>query len=161
MFAQRGENGLAWKAFVKGKLDSDKGRMKVRLLDWGCAMERCGWKQEEMKKLMKLREEQKNLIKENDSAAVGKMLEEIERRYEGEMEKLQAELVGLLEKKAEIDEMLKALTEDEREFVELRFEKGYGFDYIGLQLHMSRATVFRLQDRTLEKLMQMEKDETT
>lgn len=37
-----------------------------------------------------------------------------------------------------------------------RFEKGYGIDYIGRRLYISRATVFRMQDRILEKLRQAE-----
>lgn len=34
--------------------------------------------------------------------------------------------------------------------------RGYGIDYIGRRLYISRATVFRMQDRILEKLRQAE-----
>lgn len=44
------------------------------------------------------------------------------------------------------------LEENEQEYIRLRFEKGYGIDYIGRRLYISRATVFRMQDRILEKL---------
>ena len=152
---------MSWKAYVKGKMDSDKGRMKIRLLDWGDAMERCGRRQEEMKRIIKLREEQKNLMDENDSAAVAQMLEEIDRQYEGDMAKLQGEIMEIMGQKKQMDGMLQELTEEERAYIRMRYEKGCGFDFIGMKLHMSRATVFRMQDRILEKLLQMEKDETT
>lgn len=152
---------MGWKAYVKGRLDSDKGRMKIRLLDWGDAMERCGRRQEEMKRIIKLREEQKELMAENDSAVVVRMLEEIQRQYEGDMEKLQGEILEIMEQKKQMDGMLQGLTEEEQEYIQMRYEKGCGFDFIGMKLHMSRATLFRMQDRILEKLLQMEKDETT
>ena len=43
-----------------------------------------------------------------------------------------------------------------QDYIRLRFEKGYGIDYIGRRLYISRATVFRMQDRILEKLRQAE-----
>ncbi len=151
---------MGWKAYVKGRMDSDKGRMKMRLLDWGCAAERCGRRQEEMKRIIKLRKEQGELIGENDSAAVAQMLEEIEQQYEGDMAKLQGEIMGIMKQKKQVDGLLRGLTEEEREYIQMRYEKGYGFDFIGMKLHISRATLFRMQDRILEKLLQMEKDET-
>ena len=33
MFVNGGGKNLGWKAYVRGELDSDKGRMKLRLLD--------------------------------------------------------------------------------------------------------------------------------
>ncbi|MGN1231410.1 MAG: sigma factor-like helix-turn-helix DNA-binding protein [Anaerotignum sp.] len=152
---------MGWKAYVKGELDSDKGRMKLRLLDWGDAMERCGRRQEEMKRIQKLREEQKRLLERNDAPEVAKMLEEIDRAYAEDMEKLQQEILGIYEKKRHLDGLLGRLTEEEQAYIRMRYEKGCGFDFIGMKLHMSRATVFRMQDRILEKLMQLEKDETT
>lgn len=152
---------MAWKAYVKGKMDSDKGRMKIRLLDWGDAMEKCRRRQEEMKRIIKLREEQKKLMAENDSAAVARMLEGIDRQYEGDMAKLQGEIMEIMQQKKQMDGMLQELTEEERAYIQMRYEKGCGFDFIGMKLHMSRATVFRMQDRILEKLLQLEKDETT
>lgn len=152
---------MAWKAYVKGKMDSDKGGMKTRLLDWGDAMEKCRRRQEEMKRIIKLREEQKKLMAENDSAAVARMLEEIDRQYEGDMAKLQGEIMEIMGQKKRMDGMLQELTEEERAYIQMRYEKGCGFDFIGMKLHMSRATVFRMQDRILEKLLQLEKDETT
>ena len=152
---------MGWKAYVKGRLDSDKGRMKIRLLDWGDAMERCGRRQEEMKRIIKLREEQKELMAENDSAVVARMLEEIQQQYEGDIEKLQGEILEIMEQKKQMDELLQKLTEEEQEYIQMRYGKGCGFDFIGMKLHMSRATLFRMQDRILEKLLQTEKDETT
>ncbi|MGN0136529.1 hypothetical protein [Anaerotignum sp.] len=152
---------MGWKAYVRGELDSDKGRMKLRLLDWGNAMERCSRKQEEMKRIQKLREEQKKLLEGNDIPDVAQMLADIDREYTGDMKKLQQEVLEIYEKKKKMDRLLERLTEEEQAYIRMRYEKGWGFDFIGMKLHMSRATLFRMQDRILEKLLQMKKDETT
>lgn len=151
---------MGWKACVKGRMDSEKGRMKIRLLDWGRVAEQCGRRQETMKRLIKLREEQKKLMEENDSPSVAILLEEIDRKYEEEMARLQGDILEKLEQKKQMDGLLQGLTEEEQKFVGLRFEKGHGFDYIGMKMCMSRATLFRVQDRILEKLLQAEEHET-
>ena len=42
---------VIWKAYVRRGLNSEKGQMKLRLLDWGCTMERCRRLQEELRRL--------------------------------------------------------------------------------------------------------------
>lgn len=37
-----------WKAYVRRGMNSEKGQMKLRLLDWGCTVERCRRLQEEL-----------------------------------------------------------------------------------------------------------------
>lgn len=151
---------MSWKAQVKGRLDGDKGQMKLRLLEWGDTQEQCRRRQEKMKQVMKFREEQKALLAGNDSETVAKLMEEIDRKYEREMEGLQGEILERLEQKRQTEELLQKLGEEEQRFVELRFEKGHGFDYISMKMCISRATLFRMQDKILEKLAELAEDET-
>lgn len=151
---------MNWKVQAKGNLDSDKGRMKLRLLAWGDTQEQCRRRQEKMKQVMKFREEQKALLAGNDSETVAKLLAEIDRKYERDMEGLQGEILERLEQKSRTEALLQRLGEEERRFVELRFEKGYGFDYISMKMCISRATLFRMQDKILEKLAELAEDET-
>jgi DNA-directed RNA polymerase specialized sigma subunit len=81
-----------------------------------------------------------------------KQLAKAEAEYRMEAGKLRIEMVEILREKARVDAFLQELTLDEAMFVEMRFEKGYGFDYIAMKMHLSRATVFRIQDRVLEKM---------
>ena len=54
-----------------------------------------------------------------------------------------------------VDEMISKMKLDEKQFLQMRFEKGYGFEYISMKMHLSRATLFRLQDKVLEKMIEM------
>ena len=40
-----------WKAYVRRGMNGEKGQMKLRLLDWGCTVERCRRLQEELRRL--------------------------------------------------------------------------------------------------------------
>ena len=143
---------------MKGRLNGDKGRMKVRLLDWGCAVDRCKKMQKEMARLQEMREEQKKLLEKNDLEKVEKCLKEIDEGYEREMERLETATLTLWKQKEEMERLIGKLAENEREYLELRYAKGYGFEYIEEKMYMSRATIFRLQDRILEKLLELEKE---
>ena len=129
-----------WKVQVRKEMDGEKGQMKVRLLDWGCAMERCKRIQDRLRRLEEL---------EKDSF--------LEKEYAEERERLEASLQEIWSEKRQMDVLLEGLEENEQEYIRLRFEKGYGFVYIGRKLYLSRASIFRMQDRILEKLLQAEK----
>ena len=47
---REGEKDI-WKAYVRRGMNSEKGQMKLRLLDWGCTVERCRRLQEELRRL--------------------------------------------------------------------------------------------------------------
>ena len=90
-----------------------------------------------------------------------KDFEKNEKQYEQEVKRLRLEMEEILQRKAQIDGWMKGLTEEERRFLELRFEKGYGFEYIGMKMYRSRATLFRIQEQALNKLiLQKERNET-
>lgn len=129
-----------WKVQVRQAMESEKGRMKVRLLDWGCAMERCKRIQDRLRRLEEL--------------ARMPILEE---EYTEERRRLEQELRRIWREKKEMDDLLEGLDQNEQEYIRLRFEKGYGFEYIGRKLYLSRASVFRMQDRILEKLQKAER----
>lgn len=120
-------------------LNSEKGQMKLRLLDWGCAVERCRRLQEELRRLEEM--EGTDFLQEE---------------LREERKQLEERLAEIWKEKKRMDGLLAGLEENEQEYIRLRFEKGYGIDYIGRKLYISRATVFRMQDRILEKLRKAE-----
>ena len=135
---ERGKKAI-WKAYVRKGLNSEKGQMKIRLLDWGCAVERCRRLQEELRRLEEM--EGTDFLQEEIRA---------------EKVRLEERLAEIWKEKKRMDGLLAGLEENEQEYIRLRFEKGYGIDYIGRKLYISRATVFRMQDRILEKLRKAE-----
>ena len=115
--------------------------MKIRLLDWGCAVERCRRIQEELRRMEELQ---------------GAETLFLQKEFAEEKERLEERLAEIWNEKRRMDALLAGLEENEQEYVRLRFEKGYGIDYIGRRMYISRATVFRTQDRILEKLRKAE-----
>lgn len=124
-----------WKAYVRRGMNSEKGQMKLRLLDWGCTVERC------------------RRLQEEPEGTENTFLQE---EFKAERARLEGRLAEIWREKKRMDALLAGLEENEQEYIRLRFEKGYGIDYIGRRLYISRATVFRMQDRILEKLRQAE-----
>ena len=133
----------------KGK----KGEMKERLRHWGQAMEEFNWKEEELKKSQGLYVMQKKIWEGHETEKARKELNRIRKEYEGEKRRLRMEMVEILRKKAWVDCRIQKLTANETSFLQMRFEKGYGFAYIGMKLYLSRATLFRMQDRILDMLI--------
>lgn len=130
-----------WKAYVRRGMNSEKGQMKLRLLDWGCTVERCRRLQEELRRLEEPKGTENVFLREE---------------FKAERARLEGKLAEIWREKKRMDALLAGLEENEQEYIRLRFEKGYGIDYIGRRLYISRATVFRMQDRILEKLRQAE-----
>ena len=134
----------------------EKTEMKKQLQDWGSAMERLGWKEEELKRLQMFYGAQKQIWEGGTEEKKTAELEKIRRDYNRETDRLRREMAEILQGKADIDRKICRLNMDEEQFLRLRFEKGYGFDYIGMKMHLSRASLFRIQDRVLQKMMQGE-----
>ena len=152
---------LAWSERTEGwneQMREEKGELKRMLWDWGRTLERFSWKEEELRKLENFYVMRKKIWGENENR---KDFEKNERQYEQEVKRLRLEMEEILQSKERVDGWMQGLTEEERRFLELRFEKGYGFDYIGMKMYRSRATLFRIQEQALNKLiMQKERDET-
>ena len=140
-------------------MSREKEEMKKLLQRWGKALEQFRWKDEELEKMQVFYEIQKKVWSGCRMKKAEKELERIEREYRTEARHLRIEMVEILREKAKVDEMIKRMTIDEGMFIQMRFEKGYGFDYIAMKMHLSRATLFRMQDRILEKMLRWEKDE--
>ena len=139
-------------------MKEEKGELKRMLWDWGRTLERFSWKEEELRKLENFYVMRKKIWGKNENR---KDFEKNEKQYEQEVKRLRLEMEEILQRKAQIDGWMKGLTEEERRFLELRFEKGYGFDYIGMKMYRSRATLFRIQEQALNKLiLQKERNET-
>ena len=150
-----------WSGRTEGwneQMREEKGELKRMLWDWGRTLERFSWKEEELRKLENFYVMRKKIWGENENR---KDFEKNERQYEQEVKRLRLEMEEILQRKERVDGWMQGLTEEERRFLELRFEKGYGFDYIGMKMYRSRATLFRIQEQALNKLiMQKERDET-
>ena len=142
----------------KEQMKEEKGELKRMLWDWGRTLERFSWKEEELRKLENFYVMRKKIWGKNESR---KDFEKNEKQYEQEVKRLRLEMEEILQRKEQIDGWMQVLTEEERRFLELRFEKGYGFDYIGMKMYRSRATLFRIQEQALNKLiLQKERNET-
>ena len=139
-------------------MKEEKGELKRMLWEWGRTLERFSWKEEELRKLENFYVMRKKIWGKNENR---KDFEKNEKQYEQEVKRLRLEMEEILQRKAQIDGWMQGLTEEERRFLELRFEKGYGFDYIGMKMYRSRATLFRIQEQALNKLiLQKERNET-
>ena len=131
--------------------------MKQRLWNWGTALDRFYRKEEELKKLQEIQEVQKKLQERYPEETIQEEILLLEQAQRKDVVRLRIEMVEILRDKARTETWLEGITEDERCFVGLRFEKGYGFDYIAVKMHLSRATLFRMQDKVLEKMMENRK----
>ncbi len=85
-----------------------------------------------------------------------RILEEIDRRYEMELEHIRDGIAETLRRKAEMDRQIEELGGEEQKFLLMRYGKGYSIDYICMKLHISRASLFRLQDKILQELEKVE-----
>ena len=136
-------------------MKKDKEEMKELLWRWGQAMEQFSWKEEEVNRLQVFCEMQKCVWEKNPMEREKRELERIEKENREEIGRLRIEMVEILREKRWVDEMISKMKLDEKQFLQMRFEKGYGFEYISMKMHLSRATLFRLQDKVLEKMIEM------
>ena len=137
-----------------GSKQREKEEMKQRLWNWGTALDRFYRKEEELKKLQEIQEVQKKLQERYPEETIQEEILLLEQAQRKDVVRLRIEMVEILRDKARTEAWLEGLTEDERCFLGMRFEKGYGFDYIAVKMHLSRATLFRMQDKVLEKMME-------
>lgn len=141
--------GVDLKRHLQKLETKDKERWKHKLLNWGGALHLCEKKQEELHRLIALKNENEMLLK-----AYGKneALQGIAQCFEKEIARIEGEIVEILNDKHFIDQCVLWFPLEEKEFLELRFIKGYSYDNITIKTHLSRSSCFRLQDRILEKL---------
>ncbi len=133
-------------------MELQKKEIKKKLVDWGATLAFCSKQQEQMKKLMRLKEEAQQIQKDLQEYPLH--MHHIVKGYEMNMEYLQQEIIERIERKNEIDRLVSMLSIEEQEFLHLRYEKGYGYDYIALKLHMGRSTCFRIHDKILQVLVE-------
>ena len=85
-----------------------------------------------------------------------RILAEIDCRYEMELERIRDGIEETLRRKAEMDRRIEELGGEEQKFLLMRYGKGHSIDYVCMKLHMSRASLFRLQDKILQELEDVE-----
>ena len=129
-------------------------QMKQKLSKWGGAIEYCNKKQLEIEKLQRMINQflivGKNapfLEQENVSIKEAKCL------YEFEITKALECIKNEMKQYSKMERYIEKLNYEEQVFLKLRYGKGYGYDYISLQTHKSRATCFRDHDLILDKLI--------
>lgn len=143
------ESGM--REYLAREKQSRKGKTKKMLLEWGGALDLCARKEEQLKKAERLRQEHRKLWENSDSPEGRRILAEIDLAYERELRQIQEGIAEILRRKGEVDEKIGKLGGEEQMFLMLRFGKGYGFEYIAMKMHMSEASVFRMQDRILRE----------
>ena len=119
-----------------------KGQMKKKLLDWGGALDLCARKEEQLRKAERLRKEHRKIWEESDSMDGRRILEEIDRRYEMELEHIRDGIAETLRRKAEMDRQIEELGGEEQKFLHMRYGKGYSIDYIYIKLNISKESLF-------------------
>ncbi len=137
---------------MEKNIELQKKEMKKKLNDWGTALVFCAKQQEQMKKLMRLKDDAKQM--EQELEAYPSKIHHILKGYEINMAYLQEEIMLRMAQKNEIDRLVATLSTEEQTFLHLRYEKGYGYEYIAMQLHMGRSTCFRIHDKILGVLVQ-------
>lgn len=147
--------------YLKEVAKTKRGQMKLKLWNWGGALDLCRRKHEEIRKMNRMLDDAKRLaqavpITEEVQKEYNIAFEKIVMQYQQEIKNIQATIEEVLTKKNSMDKMIARLDTEEQEFLHLRYEKGYGYDYISLKIHMSRAQCFRLNEKALEKLVDME-----
>lgn len=134
-------------------------QMKQKLSKWGGAIEYCNKKQQEIEKLQRmtnqfliLGENTPFLEQENVSIKEARYL------YEFEITKALECIKNEMKEYSKMERYIEKLKYEEQVFLKLRYGKGYGYDYISLQTHKSRATCFRDHDLILDKLILLWKE---
>lgn len=143
----------------KEEMRCEKRKMKKLLWNWGQAMERFRWKEEELEDLKKFHSMRRKVWEGIGTEDAMQEWKRTEKEFDEEVKRLRIEMVEILREKAWVDAVIKKLAADEELFVQMRFEKRYGFDYIGVKMHLSRATLFRMQNRILEKMILCKREE--
>ena len=135
-------------------LQQRRREAKERLAQWGQTIALCEERQEALLRVVELKEESKELLAGNEES---KALRAMYQCYEDELGRMQEGVRQLLEGRLEVDRVIATLTVQEQTFIQLRFEKQYGYEAIAQRLYQSRANCFRIQDRVLDKLARLEK----
>ena len=99
---REGEKAI-WKAYVRRGMNSEKGQMKLRLLDWGCTVERCRRLQEELRRL------------EEPEGTENTFLQE---EFKAERARLEGRLAEIWREKKRMDALLAGLEENEQEYID-------------------------------------------
>ncbi len=153
------ENISKMHAYLQKEAESTRGKVKRMLLEWGASLDQCGRKQEEIRKILRLKAECEGLAAEAKNRNMEKGFSLIEEAYDQNIALLQAEIERKLTAKRKMDDLVGMLQKEEQELLFLRYQKGFGYDYIALKLNMGRSTCFRIHDRILTDLAdQLEAD---
>lgn len=143
--------------YLKEVAKTQRGKMKKRLLEWGGALELCKRKHEEIRKINHMIADVKGLTVKRPLRVVSEhehpVLESVIDYYTQEIRRITEQIGEIMAEKQKMESLLEGLTAEEQEFIFLRYEKGYGYDYISLKIHMSRAQCFRVNDKALDKLI--------
>lgn len=136
------------------EMKQQRGQMKQKLLKWGGTLEFCKRKQREIMKLQTMTKQ--FLLLGEGTPFLGKenvSLKEAEQLYELEIKKITDCMKKEMKEYSVMERYIEQLDYDEQIFIEMRYEKGYNYEYIAMQTHKSRAKCFRDHDLILDKLI--------
>lgn len=141
------------KEYLEKVAKSNEGDWKHRLWRWGGALDICRRKELEIEKVLRLRDES---IRIGDFYNQQEVMETIEKSCTEKIEHIRDIIVEVLKEKGEMDKLIVRLSPEEQRFLELRFEKGHQYNYISINMNLSRSSCFRMMDKIMEQLMEME-----
>lgn len=142
-------------AYLQKEAESTRGKIKRMLLEWGASLDYCGRKQEEIRRILRLKTECEEFAAQTKGKREEKGFFLMQEVYDQSIACLQTEIERRITEKRKMDAMVESLTKEERELLFLRYQKGYGYDYIALKLNMGRSTCFRIHDRILTELAEI------
>ena len=86
-------------AYLQKEAESTRGKVKRMLLEWGASLDQCGRKQEEIRKILRLKAECEGLAAEVKSRSMEKGFSLIEEAYDHNIAVLQEEIERKLTEK--------------------------------------------------------------
>lgn len=124
-----------------------EGKWKHRFVAWGGSLDICRRKELEIEKLMRLKADNERI-----GIQYGKLesIESISLCYNEEIENIKDIISNIMQEKHRVDLLVAQLLPEEQKFLNLRFEKGYQYEYIAMKTNLSRSSCFRTMSKIID-----------
>lgn len=133
-----------------GKCTPEMFQLKADLRKWGRTTQILNEMNDEINKM----EKSFRAIEEN-TALQGEKGKYIRKSCQERISNLTKEAEELMEFANKMDSIVSLLKDEEQMYIRMRYQKGLGFDAISLKMFISRATVFRLQEKCLVHMLEI------
>lgn len=135
------------KEYLKKIEKTAEGKWKHRLTAWGGALDLCRRKELEIEKILRIKNENDKILSNHKSET---SLADISSIYDSEIENIKNIIGSIMDEKHKMDLLIANLLPEEQEFLYLRFEKGYQYEYIAMKTNFSRSSCFRMMSRSID-----------